>query len=46
MPVLVEAFVGKPASAPSLVTMGLLAVMLFIISVVADLGIVEKLLPD
>ncbi len=30
---------------PALVTMGLLAVMLFIISVVADLGILERLLP-
>ena len=31
--------------AAGLVTMGLLSVMLFIISVVADLGIVEKLIP-
>ncbi len=45
LPVLLEAFVGKPVSAPSLVTMGLLAVMLFIITVVADLGIIEKMLP-
>lgn len=45
MPVLVETLVGKPVSAPSLVTMGLLGVMLFIISIVADLGILEKLLP-
>jgi serine/threonine-protein kinase len=44
-PVIVESIVGKSLSAPSLVTMGLLAVMLFIISIVADLGVVEKLLP-
>lgn len=45
LPVIVEAMVGKPVSPASLVTMGLLAVMLLIISVVADLGIVEKTLP-
>jgi len=44
-PVIVESIVGKALSAPSLVTMGLLGVMLFIISIVADLGIIEKLLP-
>jgi len=45
MPVVAEALAGKPVSAPALVATGLLAVMLFIISIVADLGVPEKLLP-
>ncbi|HUV03846.1 MAG TPA: protein kinase [Armatimonadota bacterium] len=36
---------GEGARTPALVATGLLSVMVFIISVVADLGILEKLLP-
>ncbi len=45
LPVIVEAMVGNPISAASLVTTGMLGVMLFIIGIVADLGILEKTLP-
>lgn len=45
MPGIAEAVAGKPVGAPALVATGLLAVILFIISVVADLGVPEKLLP-